>query len=721
MVPDIERFAPAIRAVFGQYPRSDPRFIPFDIADLGAQAISPLVHALQWLLALPQQRGRMSELVELLEVPALAARFGVRRMLLGYACGADPWPELPQGERTWPAPYPEVGGLEAELAGALAHLLEALTDWWQTSSEPATPAQWAERGRALLAAMFKPQSEADRQALDALEQALQSWVQACAQAGFVQPLPLAVAREAWLQALQLPRLEQRFRAGGVTFCTLMPMRAIPFEVVCLLGMNDGDYPRRSPRADFDLMGLPGQARAGDRSRRDDDRQLMLEALMSARQALYISWSGRSVRDNSEQPPSVLVSQLRDEIDLLWGTGSADALTTVHPLQPFSRRYFEADSPLQTYAREWRAAQAEPQVLREAPAALALPPLLAANEQAPVITLAQLARFLRRPVGTFFRERLQVNLQDERSELHDEELFGLQGLDLHHLLADTLEHTPEHLPLAAVPAHVQTAVQRLREAGALPLAGVGQLEAHKLQQILSAQLEAAQREREACPEPAERVLVDLAHPSEPVRLQDSVSGAHLPSASQVGEPAVLVQLHASGVAQLDAQTPQARAEPLIEAWLQALACAAAGQPVRSVVVGRNALLRLPALDAEAARAQLTVLLATWAEGMRWPLPLPPALALQWLHKPQAGQALLDLYEGADFQRAERDKDPALSRTYPTLSDLLAAGAFERLAEAVYAPLRDWAAQAEVLPLAEVTAPTEAAAAAAATAATEEGGA
>ena len=138
----------------------------------------------------------------------------------------------------------------------------------------------------------------------------------------------------------------------------------------------------------------------------------------------------------------------------------------------------------------------------------------------------------------------------------------------------------------------------------------------------------------------------------------------------------------------------------------------------VVVGRNALLRLPALDAEAARAQLTVLLATWAEGMRWPLPLPPALALQWLHKPQAGQALLDLYEGADFQRAERDKDPALSRTYPTLSDLLATGAFERLAEAVYAPLRDWAAQAEVLPLAEVTAPTEAAAAAVAT---QEGGA
>jgi exodeoxyribonuclease V gamma subunit len=134
------------------------------------------------------------------------------------------------------------------------------------------------------------------------------------------------------------------------------MRAIPFKAVCLLGMNDGDYPRRSPRADFDLMGLPGMSRPGDRSRRDDDRQLMLEALLSARQVLYVSWSGRSVRDNSEQPPSVLVSQLRDEIDLLWGKGTAEGLTTVHPLQPFSRAYFEAGSGLQTYAKEWRAAQ-----------------------------------------------------------------------------------------------------------------------------------------------------------------------------------------------------------------------------------------------------------------------------------------------------------------------------------------------------------------------------
>jgi exodeoxyribonuclease V gamma subunit len=745
MVPDIEVMAPAIRAVFGQYKRSDARFIPYDIADLGAQAISPLIHAVEWLLALPQQRSRMSELVELLEVPALAARFGlkdehlptltrwmagsgirwglsaehrvglglgvcgddnsalfgVQRMLMGYACGADP---VDDGVSLGVSPYPEVGGLDAELAGSLAHLLQALIDWWQTCTQSATPAQWAERCRAMLAALFKPRDDNDRNALAALDQALNDWVRACGEAGFAEAVPLAVARSAWLEALKAPRLEQRFRAGGVTFCTLMPMRAIPFKAVCLLGMNDGDYPRRSPRADFDLMGLPGMTRPGDRSRRDDDRQLMLEALLSARQVLYVSWSGRSVRDNSEQPPSVLVSQLRDEIDLLWGKDTAKGLTTVHPLQPFSRAYFEAGSGLLTYAKEWRAAQdvqrgdGASETGTPSSALALLSPLMAANEQAPIISLAQLARFLRKPVGAFFRERLQVHLEDERSELHDEELFGLGGLDLYQLLDHELQHVPADLSADELPSHAARVVQHLREAGALPLAGVGTLEAQKLTHILQTQLAAALRERGAYPEAAERVLVDQAHPQ--VSLQDALGGVLAGEGGQM-----LLSLRANDVADLKPKTPLARPEKLIDIWLQSLAAAAMGHPVRCVVVGRNAVVLADPQDPDAARAQLQTLLATWAEGMRWPLPLPPSVALQWLKDKENTNALADAYEGSDFKSAEKDKDPALARTYPTVQDLLATGALDRLAQAVYAPLKAWAAEAEVEALPDAPADDE----------------
>ncbi|WP_416548223.1 exodeoxyribonuclease V subunit gamma [Limnohabitans sp. DCL3] len=743
MVPDIERMAPAIRAVFGQYKRSDARFIPYDIADLGAQAISPLIHTVEWLLALPQQRSQMSELVELLEVPALAARFGlkdenlptltrwmagsgirwglsaehraglglgvcgndnsalfgVQRMLMGYACGADPVDDdLASGV----SPYVEVGGLDAELAGSLAHLLQALIDWWQTCTQSVTPAQWAERCRALLAALFKPRDDNDRHALAALDQALNDWVRASSEAGFAQDVPLAVARSAWLEALKAPKLEQRFRAGGVTFCTLMPMRAIPFQAVCLLGMNDGDYPRPSPRADFDLMGLPGMTRPGDRSRRDDDRQLMLEALLSARQLLYMSWSGRSVRDNSEQPPSVLVSQLRDEIDLLWGKNTAKGLTTVHPLQPFSRAYFESGSALQTYAKEWRAAQ---DVQRgdganhagtPTSAWVMLPPLMAANEQAPIISLAQLARFLRQPVGAFFRERLQVHLEVERSELLGEELFGLGGLDLYKLLDHELQHVPADLSPEELPSHSARVVKRLRQAGALPLAGVGTLEAQKLTHILQTQLAAALRERAAYPEAAERVQVDQAHPQmhPQVSLQDTLGGVLAGEGGQM-----LLSLRANTLVSISkAGKATAQPEKLIDIWLQSLSAAAMGHSLRCVVVGRNAVVRAPAQDPEAAHAQLQTLLATWAEGMRWPLPLPPVVALQWLKDRENLNALADAYEGSDFKRAEKDKDPALARTYPKLQDLLASDQLERLAQAVYAPLHDWAAkvQIEVLP-------------------------
>jgi exodeoxyribonuclease V gamma subunit len=755
MVPDIETMAPAIRAVFGQYKRADARFIPFDIADLGAQAISPLIHAVEWLLALPQQRSRMSELVELLEVPALAARFGlseaglptltrwmagsgirwglstehraglglgvcgednsalfgVQRMLMGYACGADPV----DADATGATPYPEVGGLDAELAGSLAHLLQALINWWQTATQDATPAQWAESGRALLAAMFKPRDDNDRNALSALDQALTDWVRACGQAGFAEAVPLAVARSAWLEALKTPRLEQRFRAGGVTFCTLMPMRAIPFKAVCLLGMNDGDYPRRSPRADFDLMGLPGMSRPGDRSRRDDDRQLMLEALLSARQVLYLSWSGRSVRDNSEQPPSVLVSQLRDEIDLLWGKGTAERQTTVHPLQAFSRTYFEEGSGLQTYAREWRAAQnRSPRFARDDEGCkdgydevaggdscdsvtssrgaqrrgdpCLLPPLESA-QGVPVITLTQLARFLRKPVGAFFRERLQVHLEDERSELHDEELFGLAGLDLYQLIDHELQHVPTELSADTLPAHVQQVVQRLRQAGALPLAGVGKLAAEHLKARLQAMLGAALRERQAYPDAAERLLVDWAHPQ--VALQDALGDVLTGKGAQMS-----LHLRASDLANLKTKTPQAHPDKLLDIWLLSLAAAAMDQPLKCVVVGRNAVLRMAEPEPEAARAQLTALLAVWAEGMCWPLPLPPGVALQWLKDKENINALADAYEGSDFKRAEKDKDPALARIYAMVEDLLETGAFERLAQTVYAPLKVWAEQAEI---------------------------
>ena len=146
----------------------------------------------------------------------------------------------------------------------------------------------------------------------------------------------------------------RFLSGGVTCCAMVPMRSIPFAVVCLIGMNDDAYPRPRRSVGFDLMAT--RFRRGDRSRRQDDRYLFLETLLSARRCLYLSYVGQNIRDNSVLPPSVLVSELLDGVDRGFyraeGGRASELLLTRHPLQAFSRRYFTGDERLFSYAREW---------------------------------------------------------------------------------------------------------------------------------------------------------------------------------------------------------------------------------------------------------------------------------------------------------------------------------------------------------------------------------
>lgn len=739
MVPDIEQMAPAIRAVFGQYKRQDTRFIPFDIADMSAQASSPLMGALNWLLRLPQQRCRMSELVDLLEVSAVASRFGIdqaslpkltqwmvgagirwglneehrndlgllacgdqnsawfglRRMLLGYASGAvavdSPLTSLDGIE-----PYAEIGGLESELAGSLAQLLQTLVNWWNVAMTPATPEIWAKRGRTLLASMVKAETESDKQALRALEDGLVAWQLACDQASFSDEVPLIVARSAWLEAIEVPKLNQRFRAGGVTFCTLMPMRAIPFEVVCLLGMNDGDYPRHSMRSDFDLMGLPGTTRPGDRSRRDDDRQLMLEALLSARRLFYVSWCGHSVRDNSEQPPSVLVSQLRDYLGAAWGLDLVDTLTNRHPLQPFSRRYFEEGSPFLTFAREWRTAHdtaglAMNDVIDKANTVTAPVASAMANfvpDPNLPVTLSQLTSFLRHPVKAFFRQRLLVTFGADQDVNADEECFTVDALEEYGLIQSLLATAQSGDEQEQ--ASVSRTLTRLRKAGGLPLKGFGDLKQQTLEAVLSTMLRAWHEEQSRFPEVAERQSVRLQ--SQGVVLEDWIdhlcsgeSRADPPSHSEMCVATAWLELDPGKLLGKE-KKPTARQDKLIGPWVRSLAISASGLMAQGVLVGRDGVLDISPMPQAEAQETLGMLLALWLQGMNAALPLPPKTAMAWL----AGKDAEKQYEGGHMIRGDVE-EPCLARMFPDFEALTQNGRFEELAQQVYAPLMLWANQ------------------------------
>jgi exodeoxyribonuclease V gamma subunit len=223
---------------------------------------------------------------------------------------------------------------------------------------------------------------------------------------------------------------------GVTFCGMVPMRSIPFSVVCLIGMNDEVFPRRQPMLSFDL--LSQDHREGDRSRRDDDRYLFLEALLSAQQTLYISYVGASIVDNSEVPPSVLISDLQDLLCERFETqDGADILTqikTQHPLQPFSKRYFDGDNPK---LFSFNAAQCP---LPDSAEQLAWfdTELEQADSSWRDLSAGQLARFFAHPIKFLLRERLNIRLELEEEELDSREPFALDSLESWNLRQQLLE-------------------------------------------------------------------------------------------------------------------------------------------------------------------------------------------------------------------------------------------------------------------------------------------
>ncbi|WP_374359665.1 exodeoxyribonuclease V subunit gamma [Pseudoduganella danionis] len=703
MVPDIDTFTAAIHAVFAQYRRSDARYIPFEIGDVNDRSVNPLLVALEWLLRLPQQRCRQSEVRDLLDVPAVASRygldsedmatlglwiegvgvrwgldpehrsglglgaageqnswlFGVRRMLLGYASGNG-------AAFGGIEPYGEVGGLDAALAGSLAQLVTDLLHWRGVLAQQRTPAEWGVQARALLAAFFSAGEEGDRLTLAQLDEALGRWLETCENAGFVEAVPLAVLREAWLSLMDEPTLNHQFVSGGVTFCTLMPMRAVPFRVVCLLGMNDGDFPRRAARADFDLLALAGMARPGDRSRRDDDRYLMLEAVLAARDKLYISWVGRNVRDNSPQPPSVLVAQLCDYLRAGWQI-ALEQLTTEHALQPFSRRYFEQDGLL-TYAREWRVAHGE-QPAGDAASALAPYELESGHR----LKLADLVNFMRQPVRYFFRQRLGVVFGDAAQVGEDEEPFALDGLERYQLEDQLLADEGEDELPEQVAEQLTLRAARLAREGRLPIGLIGQQYQQQLVAGLLPVRSAWLQLRQQYPRPAPKVAVTLALGG--LQLEDWVDQLRSDGHGTVwlGQISSKVMDKQGGL----------RAEKLIEIWLRQLALAASGSPVAAHLIARDAHVQMQPMLQPTALAVLEQLAALWRSNMDQPLPTACKTALALL-KDEDARAI---YDGG-FELAGEVADLCLARLWPEYAELEAQAGFADVAERLYGPLLMW---------------------------------
>ncbi|NMF91445.1 exodeoxyribonuclease V subunit gamma [Aromatoleum petrolei] len=743
MVPDIDAYAPHIQAVFGLMDAEDPRFIPFTVADQGLRHHDPLLNAVEKLLGLPQSRVAVSDVLDLLEVPALRARFGIaeddvpllhrwvrganirwglhaeqraslglpdgaeqnswlfglRRMLLGYAVGsagngAGGATEAWQGIE----PYDEIGGLDAGLVGPLATLLERLDAAWRGLREPAAVADWCLRLRGLLADFFDPADATGAYTLERLEAALQAWQDACAAAGLTEALPLSVVREHWLAQMGDSGLAQRFFAGAVTFATLMPMRAIPFRHVCLLGMNDGDYPRTRVPMDFDLMGRDW--RPGDRSRREDDRYLFLEALLSARECLHVSWVGRSIHDNTARPPSVLVGQLRDHLAAGWrlagdegGEDCGDrllaALTVEHRLQPFSPDYFPAGgtaTALFTYAREWREG------LGADAAAEDSAPLAPLDESEP-LTLRELADFLKEPARVFLRRRLGVYFELPDPAAEDHEPFALDALQNWQLQDELIGAQLDALRRGEErETALERALARIERRGELAPGRFAALMQAELAEPMSGLFERYARALADWPEAIE--------PDEDVAFEHAVGTARLVLADRLGS----LRRNAEGargrlVLERGSviEDGKYRRDKLVGHWIAHVAGHLGGVPLTSRIVSKAGDAPINPLAPEAAREYFRHLLEAWRAGLARPLPLAVKTAFAWIGKggrsdtpleSDAGREARIAFDGDGYKRrGERAYSAYLARTWPDFDALWADGEFALLADRLLRPLYD----------------------------------
>ncbi len=749
MAADIDAYAPHIEAVFGNMPVEDPRCIPYTIADTPHRDSIPLVGAIETLLHLPDARMGVSEIMDLLEVPAFRNgfglteedlprlaqwiegagicwgltpeqresfgmpsgldqntwTFGVDRMLLGYAVGrGGPWADID--------PYDEVGGLDAALVGPLAQLIDELEQFRQILRPPATPAQWCARIRGMIQRCLKADTEADLITFNRLEDVLNLWLDACTQAQMDQTISLAVVREFIMEKMAAAGVSQRFMAGKVNFGTLMPMRAIPFRVVCLLGMNDGEFPRSHPPLDFDLMAGRRLYRPGDRSRREDDRYLFLEALLSARERFYISYVGRNIQDNSERTPSVLVGQLRDYLDAGWQPAVdpdspddipdnlKDSLTKVYPLQPFSRSYFEvqnhtSDLELFTYAHEWRRAL-DAAGTPEAPWTP-----LAAPEDLTGPTLSDLIRFMKNPVKYFFNRRLSIRFDPENETAVDLEPFALDGLAPFGLGGRLLE-----AGLAAGPEGAQAAVadtaQRMLRTGALPMAGFGRLSANALITPVSGMLAHHHRLLARWPQACDPVEINLSLTREKGDtrvVEDWLDRVYKTDAGD-GPEYSRWEFYPKSI---PAKTIKPETYYILTGlWIRHLAGTAMGLDLESRLITPEDVIVLPPLTQNTAVSRLNDMGQAWQQGLTFPMPITAKTGLTYAGVMAAAKATgaaedvkkariaaQAVYEGGYNRSGELAYDPCLQRIYPAFEEMWTASdnLFPTLSALLYAPLAE----------------------------------
>ncbi len=468
MAPDIQMYAPFISAVFSD--------VQHAIADKSLRLSNTLLDAFIRFLKLSQGRFGWQTVMDLLEQPSVYSNFDLSESDLelikhwvaethvrwGKSASHKKELGLPEfSENTWQAtldrllmgyavgreeefvdnvlPYPEIEGSSALILGGFNDFIQFLFKASKELNRATTLESWSGKLYYFADQLLSSQSsneQLERQQLNEILEELSDKISTV----HSEEVSIDVI-VAWLESrVSEQKSSNGFLRGQLTFCSMLPMRSIPFKVIALLGLNEGEFPKVDRHPTFDLVGQ--NFRQGDRSRRADDRYQFLEVLLSARQQIIITYIGLSIHKNDDIPPSVVISEL---LDVLEGSYQMKAVINKHPLQAFSPRYFTEGS------EHFSFSQADYETMLTLSSDKAKPEnwWQGTLETSPleIIDINDLFAFFRQPQHYFLKKQLGIRLTDTAKEIEEREHFAIDMLDAYSINQQWIEHEHNDTPFS----------------------------------------------------------------------------------------------------------------------------------------------------------------------------------------------------------------------------------------------------------------------------------